>query len=145
MHTIRTIIAMAITALLAGTLLAFAPASGATADRPAPTERAARVYYGAIALSADSTIAYAYDYRTKGRALKAAYKRCKRKAHYPGTCTKVGWVRNGCGAVAVKYGNDGLVSRYKFGWGATKTRAKQNAQRGFGGQLRGWVCTTRRR
>lgn len=143
MNQIRTIVAMAVATVLAGTMLAFAPASNASTSS-APTTERSRAFYGAIALSADSTIAYSYDYRTKRRALRAAYRKCKARAEYPGTCTKVGWVRNGCGAVAVKYGTNGLVSRYKFGWGRTKAIAKANARRNFGGQIRGWVCTTRR-
>lgn len=141
MNTLRTTFAMTIAALLAAvTLTALAPSAGAAA----PTnERAARTYYGAIALAADGAVGYAYDFRTKGAALRAAHNKCRDKSDYPGTCTKVGWVRNACGAVSVRFGADGFVSRYKFGWGRTKRIAIQQAKRNFGGQIRAWVCTTR--
>ena len=141
MTTFRTTFALTVAALLAGVSLTFASsASAATADE---SKRAGRAYFGAIALASDGAFGYSYDFGTKRAALNAAHQRCRQRSDYPGTCTKVGWIRNACGAVAVKYDRQGFVSRYKFGWGGTKQAAIAAAKRNFGGVIRTWVCTTR--
>jgi hypothetical protein len=142
MTTFRTTFALTLAAVLAGVSLTFASSAGA-----APAEQskqAGRVYYGAIALASDGAFGYSYDFATKRAALDAAQQRCRQRSEYPGTCTKIGWIRNACGAVAVKYDRQGFVSRYKFGWGGTKRAAIAAAKRNFGGTIRTWVCTTRR-
>lgn len=144
MKTLRTTFAMTVAALLAvATLTTLAPAAGASSAAAPASERAVRVYYGALALSTDGAVGGYYDARTKAAAYRGALRQCRQKSNYPGTCAKVGWVRNACGAVSVKFGSDGFVSDARFGWGRTKRIAISQARRGFGGQIRGWVCTTR--
>ena len=141
MTTFRTTFALTVAAVLAGVSLTFASSAGA-----APAEESQRtggVYFGAIALASDGAFGYSFDFRTKQAALNAAHQRCRTRSDYPGTCTKVGWIRNACGAVSVKYDRQGFVTRYKFGWGATKPIAIAQARRNFGGKIRAWVCTTR--
>ncbi|MDQ4053175.1 MAG: DUF4189 domain-containing protein [Actinomycetota bacterium] len=141
---LRTTIAMTAAALLtAACLTVLAPAAGAASPGAPTNERSARALYGAIALAADGAVGYTYDLHTKRAALRAAHKQCRQRSDYAGTCTKVGWIRNACGAVAVKFRPSGFVSRYKFGWGRTKRAAVEEAKRGFGGQIGAWVCTSR--
>ncbi len=141
MTTFRTTFALTVAAVMAVASLTFASsASAAPADE---SERAGRVYYGAIALAADGAFGYSYDFGTKRAALDAAHQRCRQRSDFPSTCTKAGWIRNACGAVAVKYDREDFVDRYKFGWGRTKRAAVAAAKRDFGGEIRTWVCTTR--
>lgn len=140
----RTTIALAAVSAVAAVSLLVAPGAGASAPAAPSSERAARAYFGAIALAADGAAGYAYDFGTKRAALRAAHQRCKSLSDYPDTCTRVGWVRNACGAVAVKFRPDGFVARYKFGWGRSKAVAIRMAKRNFGGDIRAWVCTARR-
>ena len=138
---IHTNLILGIVGAVAAAMFALLPASAAQAE-PAQPNRA-RAYYGAIALSNDGTATYAFDYRTKRAALSAAYKRCKSRSSLPRNCRKVGWVRNACGAVAVKKYPSGYISRYHYGYGRNKAAAKAAARRNFGGQIAVWVCTTR--
>ncbi len=140
MTKFRSLLVMTIAAVLASASLSFASSAGAaTADQ----SQRVRLYYGAISLASDGAFGYSYDFGTKRAAQNAAQQRCRQHSDYPGTCTQVGWFRNACGAVAVKYDREGFVSRYKFGWGTTKPRAVAQARRNFGGTIRTWVCTTR--
>jgi hypothetical protein len=140
MKTLRTTFAITVAALLAAvTLTALAPSAGAA---PA-SERAGRTYYGALAIATDGAVGGYYNARSKAAAFGGALRQCRQKSNYPGTCVKVGWVRNACGAVSVKFGSDGFVSDVRFGWGPSKRVAIAQARRGFGGQIRGWVCTAR--
>ncbi len=141
MTTFRTTFAMTVAAVLAAVSLAFASSAAAAPAEDSP--RAGRTYFGAIALASDGAFGYSFDFGTKRAALNAAHQRCRQRSEYPGTCTKVGWIRNACGAVSVKYDRQGFVSRYKFGWGGTKAIAIAQARRNFGGTIRAWVCTTR--
>ena len=106
MTTFRTTFALTVAAVLAAVSLTFA--SSASAAPAEERERAGRVYYGAIALASDGAFGYSYDFGTKRAALNAAHQRCRQRSDYPGTCTKVGWIRNACGAVSVKYDRRGL-------------------------------------
>jgi len=133
---------LAVAALLAAACLsALAPSAGAVAAPAA--ERPARVVYGAIALAADGAVGYTYDFRTRRAALRAALRQCRQGSDYASTCKKVGWIRNSCGAVAVKFRPSGFVKYYKFGWGRTKRDAVREARQGFGGRTQAWVCTSR--
>ena len=106
MTTFRTTFALTVAAVLAGVSLTFASSAGAApADE---SQRAGGVYFGAIALASDGAFGYSFDFRTKQAALNAAHQRCRQRSDYPGTCTKVGWIRNACGAVSVKYDRRGL-------------------------------------
>jgi hypothetical protein len=143
MNIVRTTLAMTVAALVtAVSITALAPAASASSPT-APTSERARVYYGALALSSDGAVGGYYNTRTKGAAFNGALRQCRQRSDYPGTCTKVGWVRNACGAVSVKFGADGFVRDAKFGWGPSKRVAVRQAKARFGGQVRGWVCTAR--
>lgn len=150
MTSIRALLVAAV----CGALLTLTPLATGTAGAADPTHgpadatataSKARNYWGAIAISRDAAWGVAYDHRSKSGALKAAQRRCKSHSSEPGQCRKVGWVRNACGAVAVKYYDSGAVRRYKFGYGQTKNAAKSRARRNFGGDILTWVCTTRPR
>lgn len=141
----RAQVLLGIAGLLAATMLALIPAGSAQAAESPASARAARNYFGAIAISADAATGYSYDYRTRKRAQNVAVAKCRQRSNYPGTCRIAGWMRNACGAVAVKYDSRGFVSRYKYGWAGTKQGAKNAARRNFGGQIRTFVCTTRYR
>ena len=120
---LRTMAAtLALLTMIAGTLLVTSPGAGA-----APAAAPARAgNYGAIAIGKDGAAGYSYNFGTKAAAYRRALSECNQRSAY--RCVKVGWVRNACGAVAVKYGSRGLVSRYNFGYarsrpGATGRRA----------------------
>lgn len=135
---------------LALTMLGFAgAASPAQADDEVRSElnRApARNYYGSIAVSPDQAHGYAYDYRTKRGAKARAMRGCKAKSNYPQYCRSMGWVRNGCMAVAIKTRADGWITQWASGWAGNLPGAKRNAKKrlpGSGGRILTYVCTTR--
>ncbi|GAA5155433.1 hypothetical protein GCM10023340_40690 [Nocardioides marinquilinus] len=136
---------LAISAALAFTMTAAVTTSASAAPAPESTvaAKAPRAYYGAIAMANDGAWGVAYDYRTRAGAYDRALKGCRKNAAYPGTCRKIGWVRNACGAVAAKFNSRGFVTRYKYGFAATKVGAKRKARANFGGRIVTWVCTTR--
>ena len=119
--------------------------SARASDRASDNARAPGVtkYFGAISLGSDARIGYARDYRSRRAAITAANQLCRQRSRFPATCTSVGWMRNACGAVSVRYRPDGSVHRYQFAWGTSPTHASREARRGFGGQIRTAICTTR--
>lgn len=143
---------IALIAALAMTVTAFAPANAAggvtTADNDGTvvkTEGKARNYFGAVSLNLiDGKIGIANDKRSKNAALKAAVKSCKKKSKNDNGCKRTAWVRNGCGALALKAKAGG---GYKQAWGVAfnlgpaKKKAKKKA--GKGSKVYAWVCTTR--
>jgi Domain of unknown function (DUF4189) len=147
----RTLI-LTIAAVVAATMLSLTPAAGSatTAEDKQTTqptlERGPRDF-GAIALSYDNSAAGVYNLNSKRAAKRAAVRKCKQVAAYPGTCRAVVWVRNGCAAVTVVLRSDGSVTRYGWGSGRTAATAKRNALRAIPGtrdRVRYWVCTARR-
>ncbi|CAM3397449.1 DUF4189 domain-containing protein [Nocardioides dubius] len=140
--------------LTLGVFSAFSPASAApaagatssTADDVAGKVAARRVNFGAIALNVnDGWSGWAYDKATKARAKKAAVKHCKSRSDTAG-CRTVLWVRNGCGAVAVRV-KGGQIVKYRGAIAFTKKAAvrKAKAKVGKGAKLHTYVCTTRYR
>lgn len=130
------------------TALAFAPTAGAGAsanDVDADHARAPGVtrYFGAISLSSDAKIGFARDYRTRRGAINAAKRLCRQRSHAPASCTSVGWMRDACGALSVRYRPNGSVHRYRFAWGTSPALASREARRGFGGEIRIAICTVR--
>lgn len=160
-----TLIAAALlaeTALTTTPAVASAPAARATAStvvpasapdhsgsaRPVPGAPLARrhFFYGAISVSPDWAAGWAYDYRTKARALRASLRACKRHSNYPGSCRKIVWVRNGCAAVAAKWDpSTHFITRISWGIGFTKRKAIHRAKRKLSVPKRtvAWVCTSR--
>lgn len=138
---VLTVLAMAITTL------GFAGAAPAHADEGAALNQKAPVrYYGSIAVSPDQAYGYAYDYRTKRGAKTRAMRGCKARSNYPSYCRSMGWVSNGCMAVAIKTRADGWITEWASGYARGKAGAKRNALRrlpGSGGRILTWICTTR--
>jgi hypothetical protein len=166
---IRSVLALAAALLLGGTLLAAAPNASAkvapsTASKPAAertthTPRLAscpwrqRQCFGAISLNTRTGIVgYANDKRGKATAIRIAHNSCHTRSTAdggsPGQCTKAGWVRNGCLAVAIRINNGTLVewgSGYAYNRAPAQHKAK-NKVRGPGRiKIQFWLCTTRRR
>ena len=111
----RTVVLLAVAAVLVGTSLSVASAaSAAPAPAAKPAARELRANFGAIAISVDQAWGVSYDYRTKRGAKRSALKRCKNHSEYPGYCRVTGWVKNGCAATAVKVNGDGFVTRYSL-------------------------------
>lgn len=137
---LRTIaVTLTLLTMIAGAMLVTTPSASA---KSAASESQARSYYGAIALGKDGATGYGTNYRTRAGAYDRALRECNQRSAF--RCVKVGWVRNACGAVAVKFNSSGTrVTRYKYGYAVTRHRAEANARRNFGGQIRAWVCTKR--
>lgn len=143
---------IAVIAALAMALTAVTPANATggvtTTDNNGAvvkTDGKARNYFGAVSLNLiDGKIGIANDKRSKGAALKAAVKSCKKKSSNKNGCKRTAWVRNGCGALALKAKANGS---YKQAWGVAfnlapaKKKAKKKA--GKGSKVYAWVCTTR--
>jgi hypothetical protein len=139
--------ALAVALGTTATLVTAGPASAsAEGGSPAPTERAARNFYGAIALSVDGGGGIANDKRTKARAKRVAKAKCRRHSNYPGRCEVGVWVRNACGAISVKRNADGFITRYGWAVRRYKGPAVRAAQHKCGSSCKryAWVCTTRR-
>lgn len=139
-------VALAAAGLIAA-LLVPATTAGATpsADASAQVGAAAVNYYGSIALSArDNSVGWSYDYRTKRGAIKRAKRECRKASNYPWTCKKVGWVRNGCLALAVRT-SGGSVARWASAYRGSKRAAYRAAKNrcGPGCRKRAYTCTTR--
>ncbi|MFS3128879.1 DUF4189 domain-containing protein [Nocardioides sp. Bht2] len=139
--------------LAIGMLSAFAPANaasnqGATAARSQESSPvlARRTNFGAIALNVnDGWSGWAYDKATKAKAKKAAVRHCKSRSDTAG-CRTVLWVRNGCGAIAVRV-KGGEIVKYRGAIAFTKKAAVRKAKKkvGSGAKLHTYVCTTRYR
>jgi len=164
---LRSVLALAVAALLGGTLLATAPSAsakaGPSAERATQTERLAtcnwRAHqcYGAISLNTRTgVVGYANDKRGKDAAIRIAHRSCKTRSEanggYPGQCTRAGWVRNGCLATAIRINNGAIVewgSAYAYN-AETKNGhlgAKAKARRKVSGpgtvRIAFWLCTSR--
>lgn len=121
-------------------------ASSAAASAQAGVAARAVNYYGSIALSpADGAVGWSYDYRTRRGAIKRAKRECRQASDYPWRCRKVGWVRNGCLALAVRWNGSGGIARwasaYRYGKRAAYRAAKKRC--GPGCRRRAFTCTTR--
>ena len=149
LHRFRLLVVTALAVAL-GTTFTLATAGSASASAeggtPAPTERAARAYYGAIALSVDGAGGIANDKRSKAKAKRVAKAQCKRRSNYPGRCEVGVWVRNACGAISVKRNANGFITRYGWAVRRYKGPAVRAAQHKCGSSCKryAWVCTTRR-
>ena len=128
---------LALLTMIAGTLLV--TSAGATAASAVAPASARGPSYGAIAIGADGAAGYSKNFGKKKTAYKRALKECNSRSSYK--CVKVGWVRNGCAAVSVKYRSNGFVKRYKFGYAGSLSKAKKAARRGFGGSVLTSMCS----
>lgn len=146
--------ALAVALLLTlGVFSAVAPAGAVAPDSSANVANdtagkvaARRVNFGAIALNVnDGWSGWAYDKKTKSGAKKAAVRHCKSRSDTSG-CRTVLWVRNGCGAVAVRV-KGGQIVKYRGAIAFTKKAAVRKAKNkvGKGAKLHTFVCTTRYR
>ncbi|QIX27366.1 DUF4189 domain-containing protein [Nocardioides sp. JQ2195] len=129
------------------------PSAGTTAGSVdvAPTTAAyqtsRRLYYGAIHVNfKEFTGGYSYDKRTKTRAKKSSMAMCKANSDVNKRCKLALWVRNGCGAVAVRV-KDGQVVKARTAIAFNKKKAIRKAKRkvGRGAERYAFVCTTRYR
>lgn len=114
----------------------------ATANR-----QARRNYFGAIAVNfRDNKAGVVYDKATKKKALNKAQKKCKAKSSHKGACAKALWVRNTCGAIAVRYNSSNQVVKAKAAFNVKKKKAIKKAKKKVGKRAKifAWVCTTRR-
>ena len=98
--------------------------------------------YGAIAYSSSTgSVAWSYDFHSRGGAENDALQRCARMAR---DCEVAIWFVNSCGALAV--GSNGATGH---AWATNRSAAEANALgycRGSGGQscsVTAWTCTTR--
>ena len=166
---IRSALALVAAMLLGGTLLAAAPtasakvapstASGPAAERTTHSQRLVscawrqRHCFGAISLNTRTgVVGYANDTRTKATAIRIAHNRCHTRSTadggFPRQCTKAGWVRNGCLAVALRIRN-GAIVEWGSGFAYNRAPAQQKAKNKVRGpgriKIQFWLCTTRRR
>jgi hypothetical protein len=143
-RTLRLLALSAVATVVALGALVAVPTTS-TAAAPEVQDRAARNYFGAIAISIDQAWAVRYDYRTKRGARQAALRKCRTVSDYPGRCVVSVWVRNGCAATAVKVNADGFVTRYASAYARTKRRARILALNRLSRprKILAWVCTTR--
>ena len=139
----------AVTVLSLGTVAA-GPVEAATADAAPVTQTAdhavtaKRNYYGAIAVNTKTLAgAYAYNYSSKSKAIAAALSKCKKTKDGKKNCRPELWVRNGCGALAIKKVKGGY--RFYGGFASSKKSAIAKAKKaaGKGGKYYAYVCTTR--
>ncbi len=126
-----------------------APVAGdsASATTAAGKIAARRVNFGAIALNVkDGWSGWAYDKKTKKKAKKAARKHCRSRSTQPSGCKSVLWVRNGCGAVAVRV-KKGRIVKVRGAIAFTEKAAKKKAKKKVGkkAKVHTYVCTTRYR
>ena len=168
---LRSLLALAAAALLGGTMLAASPSSAApsaaapsatsvqTAERATDTERLARCAwrrrqcFGAISLNTRTgEIGWANNQRGKRVAIRIAHNSCKTRSEagsgYPGQCTRTGWVRNGCMALAVRIQNNAIVewgSAYAYNVDPAKRQARRKVAGPGTVRIHFWLCTTRRR
>ncbi len=159
-HRRLTAVASLLTALLltVGLLAAMAPAQAApvgvdSASTSTATGKIAarRVNFGAISLNVSNGVSgWAYDKSSKKKAKKAAQKHCKSRAKganlNPKGCKSALWVRNGCGAIAVRVKNSQIV-KVRGAIAFTPKQAKKKAKKKIGKKARvhTYVCTTRYR
>jgi Domain of unknown function (DUF4189) len=97
-------------------------------ERAADQLRCRRPYcYGAIALAYGDTVAgLSNKASSKRAAFRNAVAECRRLSNYP--CHRIGWVRNGCAAIAVK--KDGRrVDKYGFAVARYANPAVRKAKR----------------
>lgn len=160
-HRRLTTLVSLITAVLLGVglLAATAPAQALQgkedrASVPAASSKLAarRVNFGAIALSVDTGWSgWAYDKASKKKAKKAAKKHCTKRAKNAGftkpKCKVTLWVRNGCGAVAVRTNKQGAITKVRSAIAFQPKAAKKKAKKKIGkkGKVHTYVCTTRYR
>lgn len=144
---------IAVVAALALALTTLVPTSASANDDVAKREgsvvkadgKLPRAYFGAISLNLrDGKIGLANDKRTKRGALRAAVANCKKKSAHDASCKRTAWVKNGCGALALKKKADGSW-RQGYGVAFNLAPAKRKALRkaGKGAKVVAWVCTTR--
>jgi Domain of unknown function (DUF4189) len=115
-------------------------------DHTRSSVSAVMMYYGAIALSrVDGAVGWSYDCGSKAAAGKAVLRECKRASTVPWSCLKIVWVRDGCGALAVRWNDNGTIGCYAWGVESNKASAYRKALNkcGYGCQRRAWTCTTR--
>lgn len=158
---IRSALALATALLLGGVLLAAAPTASAratsSAERGTDTARLAscnwRAHqcFGAISLNTRTgVVGFANDRRSRSKATSVAQRMCKarsvRHGGSPGQCTRAGWVRNGCLAVAIRIRHGSLVewgSGFDYDPDQAQAKAKRKV-RGLGRErVQYWICTTR--
>ncbi len=164
MTVIRSTLALLAALLLGGTLLAAAPTASATTseagfERADETQRLASCNwrrgkcFGAISLNTRTgVVGFSNDKRSKSSAIRIGQSRCRTRSvaqgGYPGQCTKAGWVRNGCLAVAIRVRNGAIVewgSGYAYNDGPAKQKAKQKVRGPGRVRIQFWLCTTRDR
>lgn len=101
--------------------------------------------FAAISMSPDQAYGWANDRNARYKAVRAAHRNCRAQSNYPGRCTKMGSVGNGCMAVAIKTNSYGWITKWRTGFGKSLRSAKRQAKnRNHGGRIRAAVCTTRR-
>ncbi|UMG93835.1 DUF4189 domain-containing protein [Nocardioides sp. TF02-7] len=119
------------------------PALVAKAERDA--QRAVRCFrkcFGAVSMSRDQAWGGYINTPTRKGAIQRAHKRCKSLSNYPGQCRKLGWVRNGCMAVAIKTNSQGWITSWATGYANRKAVANRKAKkRNGGGKIRASICT----
>jgi hypothetical protein len=109
---------------------------------PQRQQRCFRKCFGAISMSPDQAWGGYRNTATRRAAITRAHKICKRNSAFPGRCTKMGWVRNGCMAVAIKTNSDGWITDWASGFANTKRAAVREAKnKNNGGRIRAWLCT----
>lgn len=146
---VLTVLALAITTLGMSSPAQAAGGSGNGSAVEAPRAADGRApinYFGSIAMSPDQAYGGAYNYRTKAKAKGVAMRGCKRNSNYPGKCRSMGWVRNGCMAVAIKTNSSGWITAWASGYARNRAGAKRQAFKrlpGSGGRIRASVCTAR--
>ena len=124
-----------------------APSERVTVERDAQRAAGCRIpnCYAAVSLSPDQAYGYTYNRATRARAVRIAHRKCKANSNYPGQCTKMGSVGNGCMAVAIKTNSNGWITAWATGFGRSARAAKRQAiRRNDGGRIRVWTCTSRR-
>jgi len=161
---LRALLALAVAALLAGTLLASAPspASAASAGDEATTERQRagcnwqrKQCWGAVAFNkATGKSGVRNDTRTKKAAVRGAMKKCRTREENEGLgseCVhpsqKKTYVRNGCLYVVMMTDATGAVTDWAKGTAYNPRRAKKRAMSKLDGNgtksVSAFVCTTR--
>lgn len=165
---IRSVLALAVAALLGGTLLAASPTASASApsatseptvERATDTQRLAtcawrrKRCFGAISLNTRTgVVGYANDKRSRSRAVSVAHNSCKRRSEadggFPGQCKRTGWVRNGCLALAIRVQDNAIVewgTAYAYNVDPAKRQARRKVAGAGTVEIHFWLCTTRRR
>lgn len=133
-------------AALAVVLAALMPASSASADPKgkAANSKAESPYFGAISLNLkDGKIGLANDKRSKRAALRSAVRTCKKKSEHKSACESTAWVKNGCGALALKKTKKGYRQGYAVAFDLPPAKKKAIRKAGKGSKVVAYVCTTR--